>query len=90
MTNKGHIFAILSKYEMKIENLQREVNNAQKVLHPNFPRLFIKFDLPKNIPNEKRKDIEKKLMEKIKKENQGINCFFIKETHELNENMLIK
>ena len=56
------IRAILSKYEMKIENLQREVNNAQKVLHPNFPRLFIKFDLPKNIPNEKRKDIEKKLM----------------------------
>lgn len=85
MINKNQVIDLISKYEIKIENVQIEVTDAQKMLHPELPGLFVKFEIPKEVPKTKRKSIERKLIEKIKEENKGIKCFFIKEMHQLNE-----
>lgn len=85
MINKNQVIDLISKYEIKIENVQIEVNHAQKMLHPEFPGLFVKFEIPKEVPKEKRDSIRRKLIEKIKGENEGKTCIFIKEIHQVNE-----
>lgn len=90
MVNKNQVIDLISKYEMKVENVQIEVNNAQRMLHPELPGLFVKYEIPKEVPKEKREVIERKLIKKIKEENKGITCFFIKEMHQLNEEYVNK
>ncbi len=85
MINKNQVIDLIGKYEIKIENVQIEVNNTQKILHPEIPGLFVKFEIPREVPKEKRESFERKLIEKIKEENKGKKCFFIKEIHQLNE-----
>ena len=85
MVDKNQVIDLISKYEIKIENVQIEVNNAHKMLHPEFPGLFVKFEVPKEVPKKERESIERKLIEKIKNENKGKNCIFIKEMHQVNE-----